>query len=120
MSHAPCCPLDSHARVASSLFFLTTTLVLLLMPRSPPPSAVPADDGKLTDISTVLRVTLASVAALSVCCACCGVLCLHCLVKQKALLVNEPEPAELPRWLVPAAVVLVIAVAGLAAWLNAA
>ena len=32
----------------------------------------------------------------------------------------QPEPAELPRWLVPAAVVLVIAVAGLAAWLNAA
>jgi len=77
----------------ATLLSLATALVLLLMPRDPPPTNEPEDD-KITDISTIGRIFLVSVAAFFALISLGAVLVVHVVAPQKAPKVVEDMPVE--------------------------
>lgn len=94
-------PLKIVARTAAFfvafLLILITLLVLFLWPRALPPSVAPPPSGVITDISTVGRIFLVSMATVFAMCGCLGMLVMHVMAPQRAPRVVEPEPVELFR-----------------------
>ena len=94
-------PRSMTVRTAAFLFgfllVLATTLFLFLMPIAPPPASAPPPSDELTDISTVARIFMISIATLISLCGCLCLLLCHFMVPQRAPVVVEAEPLELYR-----------------------
>jgi len=84
----------------ATLTFTATALVLLLMPKEATPGGT--SDGKITDVTTILRIILITAASVTALASLACVTVAHAMLPEKAPSIKEPDAVETYRLAGPA------------------